>query len=363
MTNRGFEDAVWQEEEFAAATASDAELAALNAFDNVIHAESWPGHAAISLQQTTRQLGSSSPDTRSSLWVIRRIDGCGIVARADTGLFTAQHSKRLMYFNVSVVPEMRRKGLARRLLKRVVDTGTREGRHLLQARTFSTVPAGEAFMEHLGARLGRTRHVNQLVLAGLDRDKIRAWQEAARRDASYHIGIWRGSYPDEELACMCALHEAAAVPLSSENLEREDAVATPDHLRRREAALEAQNAERWTAYVRARDTREVVGYTEVIWNPLVPETLDQGMTCVLPEYRNRGLGRAIKAAMLDAVMRERPTVRRVLTGNETTNAPMLKINHELGFLPLFIRKDWQIGVEQVITYLAEAELSGVVRTS
>ena len=28
-------------------------------------------------------------------------------------------------------------------------------------------------MEHLGARLGRTRHVNQLVLADLERDKLR----------------------------------------------------------------------------------------------------------------------------------------------------------------------------------------------
>jgi len=363
MTNRGPEDAMWQENEFPTATASDAELAELNAFENVIHAESWPGHGVISLQQTTSRLGPSSPDTRSSLWVIRRIDGCGIVAIAGIFLFVAKHSKRLMFFDVSVVPEMRRKGLARRLLKRVVDTGTREGRCLLQARTFSTVPAGEAFMEHLGARLGRTRHVNQLVLADLERDKLRVWQESARSDASFQIGIWRGSYPDEDLACMCALHDAASVPLSSENLEREDAVATPDHLRRREAALEAENAERWTAYVRARDTSDVVGYTEVIWNPLVPETLDQGMTCVLPEYRNRGLGRAIKAAMLDAVMRERPTVKRVLTGNETTNAPMLKINHELGFLPLMVRKDWQIDVEQVMAYLARTEPSGFVRGS
>lgn len=140
-------------------------------------------------------------------------------------------------------------------------------------------------------------------------------------------------------------------------MKLEGSRVTPTQLRQKEASLQGDKADRWTVYVRERETKGLVGYTEVVWSPFEPDTLDQGMTCVLPEYRNRGLGRWMKAAMLVAVVRERPEVRRVRTGNATTNAPMLKINHELGFRPRLTRKDWQIDLEQVLTYLEQGPAS------
>ena len=50
-----------------------------------------------------------------------------------------------------------------------------------------------------------------------------------------------------------------------------------------------------------------------MWNPNRPELLGQGMTGVFPQYRNRGLGRWLKAAMLDKVLKERPQVKYVRT--------------------------------------------------
>ena len=75
---------------------------------------------------------------------------------------------------------------------------------------------------------------------------------------------------------------------------------------------------------------------------------------MLPEYRNHGLGRWLKAAMLAKVARERPLVRWVRTDNATTNAPMLKINEELGFRPYRGESVWQVDLEQVRAYLAQA---------
>ena len=93
------------------------------------------------------------------------------------------------------------------------------------------------------------------------------------------------------------------------------------------------------------------GMTEVTWHPSRPQILQQGMTGVLREYQGRGLGRWLKAAMLEMILRDRPEARVVRTGNADSNAPMLKINSELGFRPHESRYVWQVETARVLAYL------------
>jgi len=81
------------------------------------------------------------------------------------------------------------------------------------------------------------------------------------------------------------------------------------------------------------------------------------MTGVFPQYRNHGLGRWLKAAMLDKVLKERPQVLFVRTGNADSNAAMLKINTELGFKPYRAECLWQVEVQKVMEYLQKKETS------
>ncbi len=78
---------------------------------------------------------------------------------------------------------------------------------------------------------------------------------------------------------------------------------TPDQLRQMEKNLFARGNQRWTYYIIDRATGKFAGYTETVWNPNRPEVLRQDMTGVFPEYRNKGLGRWLKAAMLDKVLK------------------------------------------------------------
>jgi RimJ/RimL family protein N-acetyltransferase len=137
-----------------------------------------------------------------------------------------------------------------------------------------------------------------------------------------------------------------------DQLEVEDFNYTPERIRQLERLWAATNTERWTMIVQERATGRSVGLTDVWWQPNRPMILNQGLTVVLPEFRNRGLGRWLKAAMLDKVLRERPQVKFVRTGNADSNAAMLKINHALGFKPYIAGCFWQVETEQGAHYLS-----------
>jgi len=52
------------------------------------------------------------------------------------------------------------------------------------------------------------------------------------------------------------------------------------------------------------------------------------------------------------VLAERPEVVFVRTGNANQNAPMLKINTEMGFKPYQAQTLWQIETQKVVDYLS-----------
>jgi len=124
-------------------------------------------------------------------------------------------------------------------------------------------------------------------------------------------------------------------------------------LRQMEQMLFSRGSQRLTFYVVEKSSGKFAGYTETVWNPNRPELLRQDMTGVFPEFRSLGLGRRMKAAMLDKVLKERPEVKYVRTGNADTNTAMLKINHELGFRPYFATAVWQVELERVQEYLVK----------
>ena len=106
-------------------------------------------------------------------------------------------------------------------------------------------------------------------------------------------------------------------------------------------------------YLRETATGALAGYTEIIWDPAKPQIAQQQDTAVLPQYRGQGLGRRLKAAMLAKLAQERPQVRWVRTENADANAPMLKINEELGFRPYKADSLWQVETARVQEYLGQ----------
>ncbi|MFN8493766.1 MAG: GNAT family N-acetyltransferase [Caldilineaceae bacterium] len=338
-------------EPFDLRNASQADYVALNALNNRIRVESLPDDPPIPVEEMIQEMQHIPIFVDVYAWAVWQADRSTMIGNGDVSVLRMENNQHIGQFSIQIAPEYRRQGLGRRLLALIVEQAQREQRRLLITSTNGRIPAGAAFMLRLGAQKGLEGHANQLVLADLDPKLIQQWlAQGAKLAEDFELGLWVGALPEERLAAIADLFNVMNTA-PRDQLEVEDFQVTPERLREIERSLAARQAERWTMHITERATGKLVGFTDVFWHPNRPQLLNQGDTGVFPEYRKRGLGRWLKAAMLEKVLRERPQVKFVRTGNADSNAAMLKINYELGFKPYLSHTVWQVETEQVANYL------------
>jgi GNAT superfamily N-acetyltransferase len=333
--------------------ATDEQVALGNRFFNTIRAESRPEDPPVPLDEEAKRTRAIPSIVELSTWCA--FDGERLVGWGETDFVrTAQRNRHVVDLGVWVLPDQRRRGIATRLLAKVIDLPLREARRLVITHSTSTVPAGAAFLERIGARMGLAMHEHDLDLATLDRGLIERWIEQGEQRAGgeFGLGWWDNEYPESSIEEIAAMFDALnRAPRG--DLDLEDFQWTVEELREFERWDRATGNEIWTLYARHRATGRIAGWTEVGWHPNRPHILEQRGTGVFPEFQGRGLGKWLKAAMLERVMRERPQVQHVRTANAFENAPMLAINTTLGFRPHFSRYTWQVETERVVAYLGE----------
>ena len=331
--------------------ASQTEYAALNQHNNRIRRERLPDDPSVPLDETIKNMQSLPPFVDVRMWIVWNPKQPEIIAQGNLILLRLEENKHLTQFEITVIPDFRKQGLGRQLLNIIASTAQDDNRRLLMTETVDRVAAGEAFMNRIGAQKGLETHTNQLILSDLNPKLVSAWMSKGEENlAEFEIGFWDGAYPEDKIQAIVELLDVTnQQPFG--DLEIEEMHMTPEQLRQTENNIFARGNQRWTFYLVDRATGKFAGYTETVWNPNRPEILRQDMTGVFPQYRNKGLGQWLKAAMLDKVVKERPQVKYVRTGNADSNAAMLKINNELGFKPYMADTLWQVEIEKVMEYL------------
>ncbi len=334
-------------------TATESDWVALNQFKNAMLAERRPEDPPHPVEHTHANLLGVPAFIEARLWIARTGDPHAIIGWGRVAIIHTGENAHLAQAEVEVLPAWRRQGLGRTLLAQIAAFAEAAERRLLLLQTYGTVPAGAAFAEHIGATVGLGGHTNQLDTQTLPPSLLAGWRTtAAARNPDLTLGLWEGPYPEAEIAEVARLMEITNhQPLG--DLEIEDFHWTPDQIRQQDTAMQQRGATRWTLYARHGLTGALAGFTEVFIDPHKPAVLQQGFTAVWPHYRNRGLGRWLKAAMLEKVLSELPQVRWVRTDNADSNAAMLKINRELGFQPYQAESIWQVPLARVRQYLAE----------
>jgi GNAT superfamily N-acetyltransferase len=329
--------------------ATAAQYAAINELGNTLRAERLPDDPPMPLDEETRRLQNIPPVVDLPAWLAW--DGDRAVGTAHLEILRTAENPHLAEGHIDVRQDYRRRGLGSRLLAHLTEAMSQDGRTLLIGFTYSTIPAGDAFMRRLGAEVGLETHTNELDLRNLNRDLLPLWQTRAQeRGSGFELVLWTNGYPEEALEGISRVWDSMnAAPRGT--IQMEDFHFTAEHIRDFARTDRRRGNEVWSMVIRERATGHLAGFTEVSWHPNRPEVVHQRGTGVLAEYQNRGLGRWLKAAMLEKILRERPQVKRVRTGNADSNAPMLKINTELGFRPYISHQVWQIDVASVRAYL------------
>lgn len=330
--------------------APDELIAESVAFANTLRAESSPGDPPLKLVQQIAAIRAMPAFLRTISYLIR--DGAGgIIAACQIGIERSEDNQHVANVGVNVLPAHRRKRLATSLLAKVLEEAQTEERTRLIGSTSETVPAGAAFAERIGATPGLREHTNRLALDEIDRTLIEAWIKQGPERAQGYSLIWHdGSYPPQLRDRMIPVHELMN-HAPTEDLDIEDWKITAEQSDAWDAQAEATGLERWTLIARHDATDTFVGFTETAVSPSQPKTVFQWGTAVAPEHRGHALGKWLKAAMIDRILRERVGIEDIRTGNADSNGPMLGINTQLGFKPFRAHIAWQMTTDQLRSYL------------
>ncbi len=329
---------------------TDDDILALNTFDNVMEAEASPEDPPTPLELTRAEVENiPSFVAESSFWA-RESDGT-IAADAWTWWRKTEENRHVASVRVSVRPDMRRRGLGRELLRAALDVVTDDDRTLVISWTSDRVPAGESFARAVGAEPASAIHTNRLLLAEVDPELVRNWvAHGPQRAEGYSLVAVDGRYPDDivdQVANVYGVMNTAP----RDDLQFEDVTHTVEQIREREKVQDAEKTARWSIFARHDASGEIIGLTEIYYNPASPDTMWQGDTGVDPGHRGHALGKWMKAQMIERILSEHPHVVDIRTGNADSNDAMLGINDALGFRPYIAQMNWQVTVERVQAYL------------
>ena len=239
-----------------------------------------------------------------------------------------ENKHQCFVYNIELLTPFRGKGIAKKLLSVVLEFTKKYEKVLIIADV--SEDDGKRFIKKLNAKEALSAVENRLDLMKLDWDMVKEWTKEGPVRSPESKLVFFQDCPDDILEAYCKIYTEVINQAPREDLDVGDYVTTPE-LRRQHEKFQKDLDTTWLTAITKEPNGDISGMTEVFYRPSKDPLIYQELTGVPEKYRGTGKGKWLKAIMLQELTKRWPTVTSVVTGNATTNAPMLSINERLGF--------------------------------
>ncbi|MDJ0341195.1 GNAT family N-acetyltransferase [Streptomyces sp. H10-C2] len=300
-----------------------------------------PGDPVPSHDDVSTRLTTPNAYSRKLLWLARNTSGAP-VGTAALRLFDEPGRSHLASLELYSHPAHRRLGAGSRLLATAVDAARGDGRRSLITRTTVGTPgdrflATRAFTPALKLTWRRLRldTTDAAMIGGL----------AGEPHPGYRLEAWEGVAPDDLIDAFARAKQAMAdMPTGGI-----DFGTVPWNAERVRSVFEgfAKRGEQLITITAVSDTDgSMAGYTMLAVPAGGTGRALQYDTAVVSGHRGHGLGRWLKASMIQRVVAELPGVTEIETDNADDNRHMVAINAGLGFVPVRQTVEYQLSLAE-----------------
>ena len=316
-----------------------------------IHPDEDPKHSRVSRKKA---LLSDKPILDYYYWLAIQQKAAGEKVIGGALFYTANEknpiydeNNRYAWFWLDIAKEHRRKTYGTQLLKEIV-TKVNSIKNLNTLQTYSFTEAGWAFCENLNGELSLEGAQSRLKFEEVDWELMKKWvkegENKAKENKTKLLIIEK--IPEEIEKQYAEFYTEILNLVPFEGLE-ERRIETIESLREKEKEFKERGIRRLTMLTQEADGA-ISGITEMEYYTDEPYLIEQELTGVGLKYRSRGLGKWLKAAMLLHIKENLPEVRTVNTGNADSNAPMLSINHKMGFKRYLVEKCYKFNTSKLL---------------
>ena len=250
---------------------------------------------------------------------------CGVFRETSASY---EGNRHIMQFDTILLSEYRRKGIGTNMLKRIL--AFVQERDKLVLITSSEEEDGKAFLNAIGAQIAQTGAENRLKLDDVDWEMVNEWMiQGPKRSPGTDMKLFF-SIPDDIIDEYAKVFTETMNQQPLGDLDINDIIFTPELIREDEKRQTSLGRTKLT-YLTIEDDGKISGLTEMLCRSDRKTMVTQLLTGVKQEYRGRGLGKWMKAAMLLKTKEDYPEAKIITTDNATENKPMISINDRLGF--------------------------------
>lgn len=251
------------------------------------------------------------------------MSGCGWTIEGTTNF---EANKHVVWVDITIKKEYRRKGLGTVLFQRLVQE---IGPNHSVIQSWSSLESGHNFLQKLSFKKVMEGAQNRLYLEKVDWALMESWiaqglekapdvtlemfEEVSENDIDSYTALFTETMNQQPFGEMEGRH-----------------VVTPE-LRRIAERRRREWGINWHTLISREGNGVISGLTEFFYDPKESYQIKQNLTGVQERFRGRGLGKLLKAKMLFFMRETYPSVKFISTGNANDNAPMLAINNQMGF--------------------------------